>query len=58
MNIDIKEVIDNLKCVKEMELNKCSVTHMKYALKAIEQLQKENKQLKKELKNKINEIKL
>ena len=50
MNIDIKEVIDNLKCVKEMELNKCSVTHMKYAIKAIEQLQKENKQLKKELK--------
>ena len=47
MNIDIKEVIDNLNCVKEMELNKCSVTHMKYAIKAIEQQQSEIEELKK-----------
>ena len=47
MNIDIKEVVDNLKCVKEMELNKWSVTHMEYALKAIEQLQSKIEELNK-----------
>ena len=49
MSIDIKEVVDNLKCVKEMELNKWSVTHMEYAIKAIEQLQSEIEELKRKV---------
>ena len=46
MKIDIEEVIKNLDCVKDMELNKWAIEHMDNAIKALEQQQDEIEELK------------